>query len=352
MQYIQKVQQILQRVLEIAKAEGKLSGFCIGNTAKMESNDLYFIPIRNTPIMVTGGAVIYSVKQAIDIVKAIDGKVQYILVDAEKKISSQMSLTGEPANVERAVREETKNSRIWVYKGNDLSVDAVDALLTQLTKDSVQGIGGVDIAILGAGNLGTKLALKLVERGAHVTMTRRRKDILDTIVKAINFIKPENTTSMVIGTTDNEAAVTGAKILIGTTQGHAVITPKIVKRLADKAIILDVGKGTLCLEAIEVAKERDIKVYRLDVSAAFEGLIYKLWKTEETIEKKSGRRVLQDEVIVSGGILGRQDEIVVDDVWNPKQVYGIANGKGDFVRNLTNEQMLTIEKMKELIEKD
>ena len=121
--------------------------------------------------MVLGGVIVYSESQAIEIAKALDGEVDYVLVDAEKKIPAEMSLSGGAANVERAVREAVKKSKLWIYKGNDLSVEAVDTLLTELTKDRVRGVGSAKVTILGAGNLGSKLALKLVERGAHVTIT-------------------------------------------------------------------------------------------------------------------------------------------------------------------------------------
>lgn len=85
MEYIQQIQVILQRINKIAKAEEKSTGFCIGNTAKSDSEGLYFMPIRNTAVMITGGVVVYHEDQAIEIAKMVDGKVQYILVDAEKK---------------------------------------------------------------------------------------------------------------------------------------------------------------------------------------------------------------------------------------------------------------------------
>ncbi len=345
-----KIEDIVKTISEMAKSEGKKTGFSIGNTAKKNDEELYYTPIRSSSIMVLGGVIVYSEAQAIEIAEALDGKVDYVLVDAEKKIPAEMSRLGAPANVERAVRESVKKSRVWIYKGNDLSVEAVDTLLTELTKNRITGIGAAKITILGAGNLGSKLALKLVERGAHVTVTQRKKEKIDTIVQALNFIKPDYTTSEVIGTTDNEEAAKGAEILIGATQGIPVITPKMIASLAENAIILDVGKGTLFPEAILLAQEMNVDIYRLDIRAALEGLISALWMTEKIVNEKMGRSLLNNENIVSGGLLGRENEIVVDNVWSPKRVYGIADGKGDFVRNLSNEQLLRIKNLESLFE--
>ena len=88
MDYIQNALEIVNNVKELAHREGKSTGFCIGNTVKLNSNNIYFMPIRHTAVMVTGGAVVYSEQQAVDIAQAIDGKVKCVLVDAEKKISA------------------------------------------------------------------------------------------------------------------------------------------------------------------------------------------------------------------------------------------------------------------------
>ena len=125
MDYLSQTQKIVTEIVQIAEKEGKTVGFSIGNTAKMDSQGLYFTPIRNTSVMVLGGVVVYTEHQANAIASAIDGQVQYILVDAEKKIPP--SKDGDLANVERSVREVIRESILWIYKGNDLSADAVEA---------------------------------------------------------------------------------------------------------------------------------------------------------------------------------------------------------------------------------
>lgn len=350
MPYKDQTKEIIARIQKLAAFERKLTGFTIGNTAKKDKNGLYFTPIRNTTLMVTAGVIVYHERQAVEIAKIADGKVHYILVDAEKKIPGSQQARGVLANVERAVRETVEKSKLWIYKGNDLSAEAVDCFLMQLTKNSLRGIGGKKITILGAGNLGVKLALKLVERGAHVTITRRDKENLEIITKAINCIKPEFTQAAVVGMTDNHEAAKGAEILIGTSRGIPLVTSKIVKDLASKAIIIDAGKGVIFPDAIKVAKKLGMEVYRLDISAAFEGLIHKLWAVENIVENKLGRRQFDDESIISGGLLGQEGEIVVDNVWKPKLIYGIADGNGDFVRNLSKQQMQRLEKLRRAIE--
>lgn len=350
--YIKQITNLVDEIIWLAKKENKMTGFTIGNTAKVDQNGIYLTPLRNTMLMVTAGVIVYSEQQAIDIAEMIDGKIEYILVDAEKKIADAMSLSGEPSNVERAVREKIKKSNLWVYKGNDLSVEAVDDFISLLTKDDLKGIGDKKIAILGAGNLGCKLALKIVERGGHVYIYRRNKEKLKIITEALNYIKPLFTTAEIIASSSNEAAAKNADIVIGVSQGIPVITPEIIRSLSPGALVVDVGKGTLHDEAIDVAGTLNIDIYRLNIDAAFEGLISKLWATENILKDKLGRCEIEGETIVSGGLLGRNGEIVVDNIHNITAVYGIANGNGDFIRSPTEEQMKKIKKIQEYIESD
>jgi NAD(P)-dependent dehydrogenase (short-subunit alcohol dehydrogenase family) len=334
------VERILQKVRAIASRERKLSGFCIGNTTKSNASGLYFSPIRNTSKLVAGSAIVYRARDAIEIARAVDGKVDYILVDSEKKVAPDPETFGSAdlGNVEGAVRDVVRYSTVLPFKGNDLTVDAVDCLLAQLVHDPSRGVGGKKVAVIGAGNLGFKLALRLVERGAHVVIARRSKEELDAMVRVLNFVKPAYTAARVRGTTENEEAAADANILIGATNGTAVITEKMVANLAPNALIMDAGKGCLFPEAVKRANELGLTVLRVDIRAGFEGQVAMLLETERIVKTTTGRREIEGIGIVSGGLLGGAGEIVVDNVHRPTSIYGVADGRGDFVRSLAPKQ--------------
>ena len=338
-----EVDKHLEEVLRMAREKGVRSGFIIGNTVKAAGRrSFYKMPIRDVGSMVVSGVVVYKEKEAIEIVQQIDGHVEYILVDAEKKIPHSHSDFGGVPNIERRVRERLKLSKLWVYKGNDVTVDAADALISHLYKDHLTGIGGRKVAIIGAGNIGVKLALKLVERGAGVTLCRRNLEVLEKIVDALNLIKPPNTIAKVIGVTDKKKAAYGADILVGATNGTPVITRNMLKSLNDTPIVIDVGKGTLTVDAINFSRESNVCIYRLDVTAALCGLIKTLTMTEEIVQKRMGRRRIGDYVLVSGGLLANEGDVIVDNVTSPKHVLGIADGAGDFCQQVSPDTIKTI----------
>ena len=119
----QRVTEILDDVIKLATSEKKLTGFCIGNTRKEKSTGLYFTPIRNTIKLVAGSVIVCSVEQAKEIAAQVDGKVDYVFVDTEKKVSPSQYTADDIGNVERSVREVVEASTILTFKGNDITVN-------------------------------------------------------------------------------------------------------------------------------------------------------------------------------------------------------------------------------------
>jgi len=347
---LEEVERLLERISEIAQREDKKTGFCIGNTTKKVSHDHFFTPIRNTPPCIAASIIIDKVAIAETLTKAIDGRVDYIFVDTEKKISPELYSSHDVGNVERAVRHFAKKSKVLTYKGNDITVDAVDCFLAQLISRDERGLGGKKAAVIGAGNIGFKIALKLTERGANVVMVRRDMKKLKTIVRALNYIKPESTIAKISGTSRIKDALEGADIVIGLTPGTHDITQEMISLIKDGAVLIDVGKGSFDRLAAQAAEKRGLSIYRTSIAASFEGQVAMLLKTEETLKRSIGRRVVEGIPIVSGGLLGRKNEVVVDDISRPQEIYGIADGCGDFIRSLSDEQKADLSRLRGVIQ--
>jgi ribosomal protein S7 len=335
----QEISQIVQEVQRLAAIDSKPTGFCIGNTRKINSTGLYFSPIRKTNRVVAGSAIVYSVEQAVAVANSVDGNVDYILIDTEKKISPELYGIENIGNVERAVRETVKYSRVLTYKGNDLTVDSIESFIVQILSSYPRGLSGKKAAIIGAGNVGSKLALKLVERGMDVVIARRDKHKLDAIVKAINIIKPAETIAGASAAFDNFSAAVGVDLLVGLTQGTPVITANMVDSLAQGAVILDGGKGCCHQDAIALAEIKNVPIYRADIRPGFEAHMGNVFETERIILESLGRSNFNGVSVVSGGLLARKNEVVVDSITAPTAVFGLADGMGDFFRTPDDNQL-------------
>ncbi len=116
-----------------------------------------------------------------------------------------------------------------------------------------------------------------------------------------------------------------------------------------RALIVDAGKGCLFPEAVLRANERDLTLLRVDIRPGFEGQVAMLLEMERQLQASTGRATLGGVNIVSGGLLGRTGEFVVDSVHEPTVIYGLADGCGDLVRDLSVEQLKQLRSLRNLI---
>ena len=321
----------------------KKIAFLIGNTIKVEGGDYYFTPLRITNKLIVFGIVVFKENIAIQAAKYLDNKVDLIFVDSEKKIFPKKN--GAPGNIERRVRENIIKSKIFSYKGNDLTVDSVNLLIDEYFNKDLRGVSGKKIGIIGCGNIGSKIALNLTEQGAKVNLNRRNIKKLDTIIKAINILKPKNTKEKA-EKKDKLLASKNADVLIGTTDGKPVISSEMVKVMKNNSLIIDVGKGTIDLRALKIVKKKNIKVFRTDIFPSLEGLITKKILMKKQFSSFNDTKKIDKFRIISPGKLGDYGDIIVDNINKPKIIYGICNGKGDFLRTIPRKYLKFFKKIK------
>lgn len=333
--------------------------FTIATTSKQEDNP-YITPIRYTNDFVVCGCVIFNQSLLIEINKIIDGKIDIILVDTEKKIPLRVYQNNEDienevykqnhtngfietGNLSKICFNSIKKSKIFEYKPNDLTVNATWLFLSQ----RLNFLSGKKVSILGAGNIGSKLALKLVECGTEVHIHRTNSYKGNTIAQGLNAIKPENTVSNIVYHENKLPATFMSDVLIGATNGIQIIDIDIIKSIKKNAIIVDLGKNTLTVDAIKYAIANNIEIYRTDVTAALEGFIYEVLKMNDILNNSYGKKELEFCNIVGGGYFGDDGDIVVDNINKPTIIFGISNGDGSMKKELNLKDNEKINKLME-----
>ena len=339
---------ILKKIKKNNKQNKKIA-FLIGNTSKSNYKKFYITPTREFNTVIIFGVIIFNISEAKNISKYVDGKVDYIFVDSEKKIKNILLKPKKIANIERAVKENTKASRVVTYKGNDLTVEALDLLISNLSENNIRGIGGKKITILGAGNLGSKIAIKLLERGGKIKLFRRNQQKLKTIIQMINLIKPKYTSEKIKYTNNLNTITKDSDFIIGATDGSAVITKKMIQSANKNIIIIDVGKGTLKQDAIQFAQLQEIKIFRLDITPALCGMVESKIFFDTKFKKTIGIKTFGNENLISGGIFANKNDIIVDNINKPRKVYGISDGKGDIKKQLSKIDKIKINKIKKFL---
>ncbi len=324
-------------------AHGRATAFVIGNTSDLFTKGRYYeTPMRETSELIYGGVIVRDVATARAIARLVDGKVDYVFVDDEKKIRRIYYGSNDVGNIEKTLRAVVKKSELITYKGNDLAVDAVDTLFQNVSKD----VGAMKVAVIGMGNLGSKIALKLVERGAHISAFRRDKKKLKLIIAGLNAVKSEYTLASITGSKDITSACRDALVVIGVTNEKSVITRDMLGDVAPGAILVDAGKGCF---SDEIINDHNFTVYRVDVSFMQKYIFSGLIGAHCHFSKSLGRRHIPElnVNIISLGLVGRCGEFVVDDISNPSVIIGVVATRG-ILENKTPRVEKSIEELKKV----
>ncbi|MFD0958308.1 NAD(P)-binding domain-containing protein [Paenibacillus chungangensis] len=310
------MREVIDECIQKAKDSGKFSAVIIGTTARMDSCSFVIAPNKESDKCVGSSFIIRNYNDFKAICQYADGKADYFFIDAEAKIDATFDLVAEAGSC-------IKRSKMKTFKGNDITALACDLLVSEMIGD----LRGKKVSIIGAGNIGSKMALKSVERGANVFITRR-DDRGELIAEAMNTIKNRYSIGRVYSEKNASKCADKADVLIGFTQGYPVIDEQITASLSNHALIIDGGVGTITEGAIACAKQLGLTILRLDIRIAFPYVMDSILSTEHFIEKIAGTITADDGTYVAGGYIGGIGDIVVDQIHAPTKIIGIADGKG------------------------
>ena len=334
--------------------------YSISSISSNEKINPYTTPIRFSGNKIIAGAIVGSQIEALIVANYIENLVDYLLLDVEKKIpiqnipeekifeafglnrslyieNSKTASSIEFGNISSAVRKTFPTNKIINYKPNDLTVESVWFFLS----NKYQNFANLKVAIIGSGNIGFKLALKLVESGAYVNLNRRDKALGFQLASTINSIKPRNTIANAEFYEDPIRACTLCDVVIGTGKTDTlIINERMVSVMLENGILIDCGKGNISNDAINYAYKLGLDVYRSDVTAGIISFVDQSILIKKTINNKTGRKLLNKDIyIVSGGVYGMLEDVVVDDFDNPRVIYGMADGRGKMLEELTKSQL-------------
>ncbi len=276
---------IALEMFSLAKKTNKQTIFTIAGSHNKNKKEASFPFIRQNAIYIIGNAEVANADQAIRIAKAIDGHVDYILIDSDRR-------EGAFQDMECKVTEAVSVSKILSYKDCDAQVNATEAMVAQL----LDGIKNKKIGVIGADPLVSKLILRLSDRGCEVVGLDRQVDML-----------------------------------IGISPFTPVIDQVNLQSLKTGGIVIDAGPGSVAAEAIDQLHRLGITMYRVDMRAGLSGEIINVLETHELKHKIMGKGKIAQVDVVAGGIIGRRGDIVIDSISMPTRVIGVADGKGQLL---------------------
>lgn len=250
---------------------------------------------------------------AVNFFRSVDGKVQTILIDIEQK---------QEIDLYKIAIENVFESQVLLYKPNDITVDAADQIiLNHFSTDLV----GKNVLIYGAGNIGTKLAMRLAERRMNVFLDGRNKEKVNQIINALNLVLPRYSDYPIRSFTKIEKI----DAVFSFVSSEKVIKEDLVLNLNKDGIAIDGGIGNFTEGFITGLIEQNIKLLRLDVRIGLPFLEASILANKNSFfQKVIGETCYNGINMVAGGIIGTEGSIIVDRINNPTQLIGVANGIG------------------------
>ncbi len=362
------IHKINVEIKKINKIRGKNEEiiFTIGNTAFNSSeNRPYITPLRKISEGYVMGVVVYSQLQAIILSHHIDGKVDYIFVDCEKKllktkntdysilkkfnldpkIDDAIPGSIEYGNISKSSHNVIKNTPIFSYKANDLIVESAWLFLTQHFKE----LSGRKIIIIGIGNIGSKLCLKLIESAVKVTVVT--KSDKSEIIKALNKIKQDSVISNINIAENSQVSCIDADAIIGCANSAQVISEEMVEVMNPEGIVMDIGKGNISHQAYANISKKNIISWRADITPMVNSMVNNSKEMKLFYEDIFAKRNFKDFSIVSGGYIGSKYDIIVDNVHDIKNIYGVCDGTGSLMPSYDFRANKNLNEVKEYITK-
>lgn len=305
---------LLARLKEDLVAHAGERVLCLSTTANVRNPSLFVGSPRRTDGLLAGNLIIRDPSLVADIVKAFDPIVSMFFADCEIKAGFDLS---------KIVCQMVAPGRLHLFKPNDFTVEAMDEWIAARFGAAEPGRA----AIIGAGNIGTKIALRLAERGFEVRLFGRKIEKVRVTVAGLESVI--RGAGRIVASEDIAEACLGAALVVGCTAGIPVVDREAVASVQDGAMLLDAGNGTFTREGISEAHRRSILVEVLAPSAGWDGFIRRFLITRQ-MRADLGRRHIDGQFwLVSRGLLGARGDVLVDSISRPTRVLGICDGEGD-----------------------
>ena len=127
-------------------------------------------------------------------------------------------------------------------------------------------------------------------------------------------------------------------IVVGATDGKSVLTKKHINTFNQNSFLLDIGKGILKKDALDLGTKKSIKLFRLDITPAYFGYLENVITTKKLSKiKKQNSRKINGLTLANKGILTSENTVIVDNIIKPKKIFGISDGFGDY-KKISEEQ--------------
>ncbi len=129
--------------------------------------------------------------------------------------------------------------------------------------------------------------------------------------------------------------------LIITDENHSFEVEEYVKRAKESTFIIFTTSLNLDEGTLSKIKEKNISLLKINCSEVLISEADRIAKTINNFNRTCGEKLISPNLaIVSGGFIGKKGSIIVDDINNPRFIYGVCDGRGNINKDLSENNKL------------
>ena len=231
-------------------------------------------------------------------------------------------------NVEVLLKDIIDYKKLIYIWPNSLTVDAC----LRAISNNGKVLSLLKVAVIGIGNIGFKLSLRLVESGCKTSMVSKDYESTLYMTNAINKIKPKTTIVSPIPFREVANCVNGQDYIIFCTGSKFKIDLFTALNISPNTNILTLSNLKLDNEIEKIFTEKNIHIENIDISAFYFAELFK-HKIFNEIQKPQ-RVAYKNTFLVSGGHRSKPGDIIVNDANNPEIYLGSISADGFFERQI------------------
>ncbi|MDO6450496.1 hypothetical protein [Oceanobacillus profundus] len=267
-----------------------------------------------------------------------DGQIDYIFIDIEQK---------QQINLFKIANNIVKKSKLIAIKPNDTTLESCDILIRNHFNDD---LSDKNIIVIGTGNLASKTALRLAERQANVFIKGRSTEKENVLVNGLNNFLPKYSPKIKVFNQGYE--IVKADIIVSFVSGYFKEEEILIPFINENTFIIDGGINNFSSSFVKRMLNQETAITRLDTRIALPYQLLSIHNyTISFFNDIYGKTELSQVPIVAGGFIGAEGMVIVDNIKNPNQIIGIADGSGGVKKDeqLTKANRESIRRIKETI---
>ncbi|WP_082232897.1 hypothetical protein [Halobacillus massiliensis] len=309
------------------------------NTTSKHAIDFRTLPRRMVLENAMSSFMINNENYLIETLNYFDGIADSIFIDIERK---------QLINLYEVAKQHIKKSKIVAIKPNDTTLESCDLLTRNLFNDDLHN---KKIVVVGTGNLAGKIALRLAERQANVYIKGRTKEKERLIVDNLNSFLPKFNEKIKVF---SEVPIIESKVdlVISFLSGQFEEEHLLYPIIDNNTYIIDGGINNFSKQFIRTMLSNNIPISRLDSRMALPyQFLSSMEYTNSFLKDIYGKNTINGYKVVAGGVIGAEGVVILDNIKNPKQIIGIADGRGGIKKDeqLTEEDRESICNIKKTI---